>query len=135
MTNERILIFIPTYNESENVERMHAEIRRLEIDADLLFMDDNSEDGTGAKLDRIAAADPRTSVIHRAGKLGIGSAHVDGITHAYQTGYDRLVTMDCDFTHSPADIPRMLAASREADIAIGSRYMQANSLPGWSLTR
>ncbi|MGZ5023284.1 MAG: glycosyltransferase [Chthoniobacterales bacterium] len=135
MTNERILIFIPTYNESENVERMHAEIRRLAIDADLLFMDDNSEDGTGAKLDRIAAADPRTSVIHRAGKLGIGSAHVDGITHAYQTGYDRLVTMDCDFTHSPADIPRMLAASREADIAIGSRYMQANSLPGWSLTR
>src|SRR5205807_9232574 len=110
-------------------------IRRLKIDADILFMDDNSEDGTGAILDRIVVADARTKVIHRAGKLGIGSAHIEGLSYAYEAGYDRLVTMDCDFTHSPNDISRMLEAAREADIAVGSRYLQANSLPGWSLMR
>src|SRR5436305_15290576 len=104
MEARRILIFIPTYNERENVERIHADIRALGLDADVLFMDDNSADGTGDALDRTTAADPRTKVIHRSGKLGIGSAHVEGITYAYNSGYDTLVTMDCDFTHSPKDI-------------------------------
>lgn len=135
MAEERVLIFIPTYNELENVARIHKEIRSLRLDADILFMDDNSADGTGAILDGIAAEDHRTKVIHRSGKLGIGSAHVEGITHAYQSGYDKLVTMDCDFTHSPSDIPRLLEASEAADVTIGSRYMRANSLPGWSIMR
>ena len=135
MEQKRVLVFIPTYNEHENVARIHKEIRALELDVDILFMDDSSTDGTGAILDRLVGGDARTKVIHRPGKLGIGSAHVDGITHAYQNGYDLLVTMDCDFTHSPADIPRLLEASEGADVTIGSRYMKRNSLPGWSFMR
>jgi dolichol-phosphate mannosyltransferase len=132
---QRLLIFIPTYNEHENVPRIHSEIRSLGIDADLLFVDDNSGDGTGQILDDIAAADARTKVIHRAGKLGIGSAHLDGITYAYRSQYDRLVTMDCDFTHSPKDISRLLDGAADADVTIGSRYMRKNSLPGWTFLR
>ena len=103
--------------------------------SDLLFLDDNSPDGTGQLLDDLAAKEPRLHVIHRAGKLGIGSAHLDGITWAYEHGYTRLVTMDCDFTHSPADIPRLLACADSAAIVVGSRWLQSGSLPGWSLFR
>ena len=137
MTTEKTLIFVPTYNERDNAGRLHEQIRALELDADILFLDDNSPDGTGELLDQIAARDPRFSVIHRPGKQGIGSAHRTGIRWAYDHGYERLVTMDCDFTHDPADIPRFLEHARSAkcDIVVGSRYMQENSLPGWNLLR
>jgi dolichol-phosphate mannosyltransferase len=131
----RILIFIPTYNERENVRRMAEEVRALGLDADLLFMDDNSPDGTGAVLDELAAQDPRVGVVHRSAKSGIGSAHLDGIALAYDKGYDRLVTLDCDFTHSPSLIPEFLNRSDDADLVIGSRYLEQGSLPGWSLMR
>jgi dolichol-phosphate mannosyltransferase len=133
--SERILIFIPTYNEHENVESMAHQLLALELDADVLFMDDGSPDGTGEILDRLASENPRLSVIHRSGKLGIGSAHIDGIRLAYERGYDRLVTMDCDFTHSPADVLRLLDYAQGYDVAVGSRYMQPNSLPGWNPLR
>jgi len=128
----RPLVFVPTYNERENVEELHRQIRELPMETDILFLDDASPDGTGEVLDRLAAADPRVAVIHRAGKLGIGSAHLCGIRHAYEHGYEWLVTMDCDFTHSPADIPRLLAAAADSGLAAGSRYMLPGSLPGWS---
>ena len=114
---------------------MHQQLRALPVDADLLFLDDNSPDGTGEVLDAIAAADPKTSIIHRTGKLGIGSAHQEGIAFAYREGYETLVTMDCDFTHSPADVLRLLAASADADVTLGSRYMKRGSLPGWNPMR
>lgn len=129
------LIFIPTYNESENVVSMAQQLLSLAIDADLLFCDDASPDGTGRILDELAAKHPRLQVLHRSGKLGIGSAHLDGIAHAYEAGYRQLVTMDCDFTHSPSDIPRLLAAAEDADVVAGSRFLQADSLPGWALLR
>ena len=135
MSRERILIFIPTYNESGNAERMVREISALDLDADILFLDDNSPDGTGALLDRLAEEFPRLSVIHRQGKQGIGSAHQAGIARAYVGGYDILVTLDCDFTHDPKDIPRMLKALHGHDLAVGSRYMERGSLPGWNLFR
>lgn len=133
----RTLIFIPTYDERENVTSMCEELVALGLDADIVFMDDNSPDGTGAALDRLAAKHARVSAVHRTGKLGIGSAHFDGITYAYVNGYTRLVTMDCDFTHSPSDIPRLLEAmDREgAALVAGSRFMQEHSLPGWSPVR
>jgi dolichol-phosphate mannosyltransferase len=134
-TMRRILIFIPTYNERENVRLMCEQIRALGLDADLLFMDDGSPDGTGKVLDELAAQDPRMRVVHRAGKSGIGSAHLEGIALAYDQGYDRLVTLDCDFTHSPSLIPAFLARSDEADLVVGSRYLETDSLPGWSLMR
>src|SRR2546427_351848 len=133
MTPSRLLIFVPTYNENRNVERLCAELRALPLDADILFIDDGSPDGTGATLDRLARQHPRVSVIHREGKLGIGSAHRAGIAYAYEKGYDLLITLDADFSHSPADLPRLLAAhARDVDVGVASRYLGPDSLPGWS---
>lgn len=135
MSHSRLLIFIPTYNERGNVERMAREISALDLDADILFLDDNSPDRTGETLDRLAAQIPRMSVIHRSGKQGIGSAHQIGIAWAYDGGYDVLISLDCDFTHDPKDIPRLLAALEGYDVAVGSRYLKRGSLPGWNLVR
>jgi dolichol-phosphate mannosyltransferase len=131
----KILVFVPTYEERDNVQPMLAELRRHAPDADILFMDDHSSDGTGDLLDALARDEPRLKVIHRPAKLGIGSAHLDGIAYAYDHGYERLVTLDCDFTHSPSDIPVLLAKSDEAGLTIGSRFLGVDSLPGWSLPR
>src|SRR5437870_2937915 len=105
---QRTLIFIPTYNERQNVTPMCESIVRLGLDADLLFMDDASPDGTGDELDLLAARHPRVRVVHRTAKSGVGSAHLQGIGLAYAEGYARLVTMDCDFTHSPLLIPTFI---------------------------
>ncbi len=134
-TPPRTLIFIPTYNERDNVGNIAGQLLALGLDADLLFMDDNSPDGTGGILDRLVADYPRLSVVHRAAKLGIGSAHLDGIRWAYDRGYERLITMDCDFTHTPANVLTLIESSGGYDVTAGSRYLQANSLPGWNLMR
>lgn len=133
--SERLLVFIPTYNERENVERMARELLGLPLPLDVLFMDDGSPDGTGAVLDGLARENDRLRVIHRAGKSGVGSAHLEGIRYAYERGYTTLITMDCDFTHSPGDIPRLVEAARDADVVVGSRWLARNSLPGWNRLR
>jgi dolichol-phosphate mannosyltransferase len=133
--DRRVLIFIPTYNEAENVEALFARIRSLDLPADILFLDDNSPDGTGAIIDRLIVANPNLYVIHRAGKAGIGSAHLAGIQWAYEHGYQTLITMDCDFTHSPERIPDFLEQASEHDVVIGSRYLQPGSLRTWNFTR
>lgn len=135
MGNKKILVMIPTYNERENVEKMHKEIRQTGIDTDIVFVDDNSPDGTGAVLDALSKNDPRLRVIHRPGKQGIGSAHKDGIAWVYLQGYTHLVTMDCDFTHSPSDIRDFLASADANDVVVGSRHMRENSLEGWNFWR
>ena len=129
------LIFIPTYNEGENIEEMVRQLLALSIDADLLFIDDNSPDGTGKILDLLAAKHSNISVQHRSGKLGIGTAHKIGLEWAYQQGYQNLVTMDCDFTHSPDYIPEFIRNSTDADIVVGSRYLQRGSLSTWNKKR
>ena len=98
-------------------------------------MDDASPDGTGDLLDVMASAEPRLRVIHRSGKLGVGSAHIEGIRWAYDNSYERLITLDCDFTHSPADVLRLIESSKGYDVATGSRYMEEDSLPGWNILR
>ncbi len=135
MNSHKTLIFVPTYNERENAPELFKQLVALGLDADVLFLDDNSPDGTGQIMDELAAGNPRLHVIHRSGKLGIGSAHVAGISWAYEHGYTRLVTMDCDFTHSPADIPRLLELSDSCDVVVGSRWLQTGSLAGWNLHR
>ncbi|MDB4990641.1 MAG: hypothetical protein JWN04_5819 [Myxococcaceae bacterium] len=136
MTDKRPLVFVPTYNERENAERLCHEILALGIELDILFIDDNSTDGTGEILDRLSAEHPNVSVIHRAGKLGIGSAHYAGIQHAYAMGYEQLITMDCDFTHSPHHIPEFLEKSDQGyEVVVASRFMQDKSLAGWNLYR
>src|SRR5687768_113167 len=114
----RSLVVVPTYNERENAPRMCAELLALGLDADVLFIDDNSPDGTGALLGDLAAANPRVRVMHREGKSGIGSAHQAGIAVAYDGGYDTLITLDCDFSHSPADIPRLIEAAAANDVEV-----------------
>jgi dolichol-phosphate mannosyltransferase len=131
----KTLIFIPTYNERDNAPRMCAEIHALGLEADVLFVDDASPDGTGQLLEELKPKYPRLRVHHRSGKLGIGSAHQAAIAWAYEQRYERLVTMDCDFTHAPTDIPALIAAADRADVVVGSRWLQRDSLPGWNLFR
>lgn len=135
MNKNELLILIPTYNERENVELILGQILALALPADILFVDDNSPDGTGQLLDSIVASHSNVFVQHRAGKLGIGSAHAYGINWAYDQGYRLLITMDCDFTHSPEYIRDFLAKAGTADIVVGSRYMQEESLNGWNVYR
>ena len=132
MSKNRILVFIPTYNEKENVESLCKQILAFSLNADLLFMDDNSPDGTGRILDRLSEGLYPVSVIHRNEKKGIGSAHKEGIIYAYKHGYETLITMDCDFTHKPADIPRLLLDSRENPVTVGSRFLMKNGLREWN---
>lgn len=130
-----MLIFIPTYNERKNVEMMCQQLLELDLDADILFIDDNSPDGTGAILDQLSRDCHGVSVIHRSGKLGIGSAHLDGIKYAYRHGYARLLTMDCDFSHSPSYIPKLIEESRDNDFVTTTRFVLENSLEGWGRFR
>jgi len=129
------LIFIPTYNESGNIAPLFAEIQSVSPNFDVLFLDDNSPDGTGTLLDALAAKNSKVKVIHRTGKLGIGSAHLTGIRWAYEHGYQTLITMDADLTHSPTDIPKLLERAPHFDIVVGSRYMQIRGLEGWNILR
>lgn len=129
------LIFVPTYNERDNAERMARALAALPIGADLLFVDDNSPDGTGQALDKLSAELPQLTVMHRSGKLGVGSAHLDAIAYAYDGKYDELITLDCDFTHSPADVLRIIETLDGNDVATASRYMSPDSLPGWNIVR
>ena len=129
--DSKMLIAIPTYNERENLEPLYRRIRELSVQAELLIVDDNSPDGTGKFADQLAAQDRSLRVIHRTGKLGIGSAHRDIIRWAYSHGYQRLLTMDSDFTHQPEDIPSFLIASGECDVIIGTRFIDPESLKDW----
>ncbi len=135
MTLNKTLILIPTYNEAENVEAIFNEIHRLNLDADILFIDDHSPDGTGDIIDRLVGRYSHLSVIHRSGKLGIGSAHLEGIRWAYKNNYTILITMDCDFSHSPRYLSDFIRYSTNYDIVIGSRYIEQGSLPGWNWYR
>ena len=135
MAGPRPLVFVPTYNEKENATRLISEITSLGVDVDILFLDDNSPDGTGEILDRLASKNPGLHVIHRPGKAGIGSAHLAGLRWAYDHGYEKLVTMDCDFTHPPRYIPEMLKLSDEFAEVVGSRWLKKKSLHGWNAYR
>jgi len=133
--NANTLVFVPCFNEAENVTPLIAKISEVAPTADILFCDDNSPDGTGEVLQGLQSQYPRLQLMRRAGKLGVGSAHLDGIRYALAHGYTHLVTMDCDFTHSPEDIPRLLDAAKDADIVVGSRFLSEDSLPGWTAYR
>ena len=119
-----IHVILPTYNEVENLEQLVPQLLALPNALRVLVVDDNSPDGTGALADRLAAAQPeRVGVIHRAGKLGLGTAYVAGFKHALAQGAGAVLTMDADFSHHPRHIPVMVAKLAEADLVIGSRYV------------
>lgn len=132
---KKILILIPTYNEAENVKNLYSGIKKLNIKSDILFVDDNSPDGTAEIITKIMRKDKSVDFLLRKKKEGIGGAHLAGIDWAYERGYSTLITMDCDFTHNPKDIPRLLKKGNGADIVVGSRYLSAGSLSDWNPIR
>jgi dolichol-phosphate mannosyltransferase len=132
----RALICLPTYNEIENLEPMVLALREvLGPDDRVLVIDDNSPDGTGELADRLAAELEGVEVLHRARKEGLGPAYLAGFRHALELGADLVVEIDCDFSHDPADVPRLLDAAGEADLVLGSRYVPGGKVEDWGAVR
>ena len=133
----RAVLCLPTYNERENLEPMIAALGSvLDTSRDrVLVIDDDSPDGTGEIADRLAAEHSWVSVLHRTTKEGIGPAYVAGFRHALAEGAELVVEMDCDFSHDPADVPRLIAAADDADLVLGSRYAPGGGTANWGLVR
>ena len=129
----KAVVCLPTYNERENLERMlHA---LADKGVEVLVIDDNSPDGTGEVADRLAAELGFVSVLHRERKEGLGPAYLEGFGRALAGGAELILEMDCDFSHDPADVPRLIAASSEADLVLGSRYVDGGAIRNWGLLR
>ena len=123
MPKNKILVFVPTYNEKQNISDLFYKIIKISPAYDVLIIDDNSTDGTKESLQKLIATHTCLTVIHRPRKMGVGSAHRAAMVYALKTGYEELVTMDADFSHSPSTIPQMLEKLKTSDFVIGSRYI------------
>ncbi len=129
------LIIIPTYNECENIRAISAAVFISSPDVDILFVDDNSPDGTGIIADEMSVADSRVKVMHRAEKNGLGRAYIAGFKWALERHYEFIMEMDADFSHNPADVPKLRVAAKEAGLALGSRYLNGIRVINWPLRR
>jgi dolichol-phosphate mannosyltransferase len=134
-SSPRILVSLATYNESGNLEPLIADIHRHIPNADVLVVDDNSPDGTGKLADELAAKDPRIKVLHRAGKLGLGTAILTAMRYAIEHNYDYHQNLDADFSHPPRFLPGILAGMDQHDVMIGSRYVPGGGTENWPLSR
>jgi dolichol-phosphate mannosyltransferase len=132
----RRVICLPTYDERENVESMVRALGALELEGlEVLVIDDASPDGTGEIADRLADELSWVHVLHRKKKEGLGPAYLAGFARALELGADFVFEMDCDFSHDPADVPRLAAASEKADLVLGSRYVSGGGTRNWGLVR
>lgn len=133
----RTAVIVPTYNERENIESLVTQLLALPIEPEVIVVDDNSPDGTGAIVDRMAARnDGRVKAIHRTGKLGLGTAYIAGFKKALADGADLICTMDADFSHNPHYVPTMVEEiERGCDLVIGSRYVSGGGSSGCTLKR
>jgi dolichol-phosphate mannosyltransferase len=138
-TRVRLVVCLPTYNERENLEPM---VRRLaevakehDLDMRVLVIDDSSPDGTGELADRLAGELRFLSILHRPEKEGLGPAYVAGFLWALATDADLIAEMDCDFSHDPADLPRLVAAAEASDVVLGSRYVTGGATRNWGVGR
>jgi dolichol-phosphate mannosyltransferase len=131
----KALVVIPTYNERENLDPLLRRVFAQGLPIEVLIIDDNSPDGTGAMADELAAADPRVHVMHRAGKMGLGSAYVAGFRYALERDYDAVFEMDADFSHNPDSLPEFLRELETADLVVGSRYLHGVTVVNWPLKR
>jgi dolichol-phosphate mannosyltransferase len=131
----KITVVIPTYNERDNIEKLSAMILAQDARINILFVDDNSPDGTGEIADRLASEDERIKVLHRAGKLGLGSAYREGFSIALQDKADLVFEMDADFSHDPAMLPLFIQKMDRYDLVIGSRYINGVSVVNWPIRR
>jgi dolichol-phosphate mannosyltransferase len=134
MSNETLII-IPTYNERDNLGPLTHRLLGLPVPVDILVVDDNSPDGTGRLAEEIAATEPAVHVLHRATKEGLGRAYCAGFAWALEHSYQFIFEMDGDFSHNPEDIPRFLEAARDADLVLGSRYLNGIRVINWPLRR
>ena len=131
----KTLVIIPTYNELDNLRPLLKEIFSYAPETDVLIVDDNSPDGTGKLADEIHDENPKVNVLHRAGKLGLGTAYIAGFKYAVAHNYDAAFEMDADFSHDPRYLPDFLREIAHADLVIGSRYIKRGDTPNWSLLR
>ncbi len=132
----RATVCVPTYNERENLEPLVRALGEvLGPDDEVLVIDDSSPDGTGELADRLAEELPWVRVLHRPEKQGIGPAYLDGFRDALAAGAELILEMDCDFSHDPKDIPRLIAAAADADLVLGSRYVRGGGVRNWGLLR
>lgn len=133
---ERALVIIPTYNEIENLPKIVPQVLEQDPRLEVLIVDDASPDGTGRVADELAAADGRVHVIHRPGKLGLGTAYVAGFRYALEHDFDFAFEMDADFSHDPKHLPAFLAQIADADLVIGSRYLNGRvTVLNWPMSR
>jgi dolichol-phosphate mannosyltransferase len=131
-----ICVCLPTYNERENLGPMVDRLGEILGDEGVvLVIDDNSPDGTGELANRLAAERPWVHLLHRPRKEGLGPAYLDGFRRALELGAELIFELDCDFSHDPADVPRLAAAAEEADLVIGSRYVPGGGTRNWGLLR
>jgi dolichol-phosphate mannosyltransferase len=133
-------VIIPTYNESENIAQLIAELHAVTPELTVIVVDDNSPDGTGKIADALAARDARVHILHRPAKLGLGTAHIAGMKYALTQSFELILTMDADFSHAPRYVPDMLRAVKQNDVIIGSRYVAGGgtlhcTLPRRALSR
>lgn len=132
----RTVVCLPTYNERENLGPMVRALGEvLGENGRVLVIDDSSPDGTGRLADRLAASLGYVNVLHRPRKEGLGPAYIAGFRRALEAGAELVFEMDCDFSHDPADVPRLIAACADADLALGSRYVEGGSIENWGLSR
>jgi len=131
----KAVVVIPTYNEKDNVQRLSQAVLAQDPSIEILFVDDNSPDGTGKIIDDLTAISPRIHVIHRPGKQGLGSAYREGFKVALAMGADYVIEMDADFSHDPTVLPDFLKAAQEFDLVIGSRYLNGVSVVNWPIRR
>ena len=131
----KTVIIIPTYNEIDNLRPLVEETGKYAPETDILIVDDNSPDGTGQLADELRRENPQVQVLHRPGKLGLGTAYIAGFQYALAQGYDAAFEMDADFSHDPRYLPDFLKAIEQADLVIGSRYIPGGDAPNWSMLR
>jgi dolichol-phosphate mannosyltransferase len=129
------LVVIPTYNEHETIDHVLDAVLNQQLGLDILIVDDNSPDGTAARVRERAAADSHIKLLVRSGKLGLGTAYVAGFRYAIENGYEIVFEMDADFSHDPLELPNFLTAIEDHDFVLGSRYVNGISVVNWPLTR
>ena len=133
---EKALVIVPTYNERDNIERIIERVLAQDARLEILVVDDGSPDGTGEVVDRIMAGNRRVHALHRAGKMGLGTAYLAGFRWALERDYTLVLEMDADFSHDPIHLPQFLAAAANADLVVGSRYQQGRvTVVNWPIAR
>lgn len=132
---QRSIVVVPTYNEAENITDLVSQVLEVVPSMHVLVVDDSSPDGTGQIVEQMSMRDPRVRLVRRPGKLGLGTAYVQGFKACLEHGYDIICQMDCDFSHQPKYLRDFMRESEEWDVVIGSRYVEGGKTVGWDLRR